>query len=511
MSAPITITNARIWTAAQPQPTATSIRMANGRITALDSPEQPGDILINAQGRFIIPGMIDSHVHLLVGGESLHRLDLSDISTRADFEAGIARTHGVLPPGDWLIASGWSDANLAADGLPDHTWLAAAGDRPTVAYRSDLHAALVNQPILEMLDLNDVPPGGHVVRDVKTGRPTGLLVEAVAWHMLNPMIPRADAKAKQQALLAAVDHCHRMGLTMVGTMEYQRDVQSVFEPLREALSLRCMVTLLDRQWPLDTSFGQTFAHDDRLAVIGYKAFVDGTVGSRTARMFEDYTDDPGNRGMLVELARDGHLHAWARQVADAGLSPSIHAIGDEAVHLALDAVHDLSAAAPPARIEHAQQVARDDITRFAGRIASMQPLHKADDGRIAVKRLGAERLCGCYPFRALLDAGALLAFGSDWPVVSCDPLRGMHTAITGLTSEGAAFLPEENLTAEQTLRAYTIDAACALGQDQLGHLAPGCLADLVMLDRDPLTCNWAQHTPRVAMTVACGEIVWQGD
>ncbi len=508
MSRPLHISNARIWTADASRPHASSIRLADGKIAGLDVVPEATDEAIDAEGRTLIPGMIDAHLHLLVGGEALRQVDLSDVTTRGMFEAAIATQHDQLPADEWLIAGRWSDANLSVEGPPDHTWLRQAGNRPAIAYRSDLHAVLVNEAVMAMLDLTADPPGGHIVRDPGNGNPTGLLLEAAAWHMLNPLVPKATPEAKRHALTAAQAHCHQLGLTTVGSMEYQRDVEQVYAPSRDALTLRCIITLLDRTWPLDTTFGETFDNDDHLAVIGYKAFVDGTLGSRTARMFEPYADDPGNRGLLVELARDGQLNAWAERVADAGLSPSIHAIGDEAVHLALNAVAHLPAQCR-ARIEHAQQIAEDDIKRFAGIVASMQPVHKADDGRIAEARLGRNRLPGCFAFRSLINAGARLAFGSDWPVVACDPLQGVRAAVTGLTWAGKPFLTEQNLTVEESLLAYTSGAAEALGQSRIGRLAVGNEADIVMLDRDPFACDWSRDMPSVVLTVAGGRIVWE--
>jgi hypothetical protein len=228
-------------------------------------------------------------------------------------------------------------------------------------------------------------------------------------------------------------------------------------------------------------------------------------------MFEDYSDDPGNRGLLVELAAGGHLNEWAQAVAQHGLSPAMHAIGDEAVRLALDAAAATPGAAQP-RIEHAQHIRSGDLARFKGRVASMQPLHKADDGRYIDQRLGRERAKWAFAFRALRDAGAILAFGSDWPVVSCDPLLGMRAAITGLTMDDQPFGTEQNLSVEQTLMAYTLGAAMALNMPYAGVLTADSRrqADCVMLDIDPFTSDWARRPPRVLMTIAGGEVVFDG-
>jgi predicted amidohydrolase YtcJ len=185
----------------------------------------------------------------------------------------------------------------------------------------------------------------------------------------------------------------------------------------------------------------------------------------------------------------------------------MHAIGDEAARMALDVIDEIEVACRP-RIEHAQQLHPSDIPRFRGRIASMQPLHKADDCRYVRKRMGDERLAGTFAFQSLSDAGAILAFGSDWPVVSCDPLQGMRAAITGLTFDEKPFGVEQNLSVEQTLRAYTQGAAFALGVEDAGILKIGAVGDLVILDRDPFSADWRNAPPEVSATIAGGQIVY---
>jgi predicted amidohydrolase YtcJ len=565
------IHNARIWTGDTARPWANGITISGGRVVSLGNDEatvsrgRAGTSVvspavkaraIDARGRVIVPGLIDSHMHLLMGGRSLSELDLSHVRSREEFEQAIARAHAQLPPGRWLIARGWSQENWPDRAMPDKSWLAACKKvsgvrcqvtarvqefhesalpdtchlspdtsletslaRPCVCYRMDMHAAVVNEPVLEMCGAakRSDPEGGCIVR-VEDREPTGLMIEAALWQLVNPLIPEPDAQAKRECLLSAQKHCHAMGLTAVGSMEYARDVEEVYCRLREQLTLRCRLTLLDRDWggrPMSFDYGRDFPADDRLAVIGYKAYIDGTLGSRTARMLADYADDPGNRGMLVELAAAGTLRDWACAVADAGLSPSMHAIGDEAARLALDmaqavaGIDRVNERDSRPRIEHAQQIDAEDIPRFRGRIASMQPLHKADDARYVERRLGSERTAGTFAFRRLLDAGAMLAFGSDWPVVSCDPILGMRAAITGLTLDDKPFGIEQNLTVEETLRAYTAGAAHCLQLDALtGVLSEGMLGDLVMFDIDPFTADWAKRPPRVIMTVIGGEVMF---
>jgi hypothetical protein len=508
----LSIVNARIWTGDPSKPWADSISIRDGRVESLEV-LRPSPRTIDGLGRTISPGLIDAHMHLLMGGLALAELDLAPARSRRDFERMVAHRHARLAPGEWLIARGWSSENWPGSELPTKAWLIAAGDRPTVCWRMDHHAALVNDAVLARCDLRTPIEGGAIQRDPVTGQPTGLMVESAAWRLIKPLIPEPRAAARKAALLAAQSHAHRFGLTTVGSMEYARDLEQVFAPLRDELTLRSRITLLDRPLghePIDDAFAKSFPNDDQLAVIGFKTFLDGTLGSRTARMLADYDDDPGNRGMLVELAAAGRLKAWVAEVASGGWSPSMHAIGDEATRLALDAIADVDPAARP-RLEHAQHVDRADVPRFAGVFASMQPLHKADDCRYVERRLGRRRLEGTFAFRSLLEAGAQLAFGSDWPIVSCDPLAGMRTAITGLTLDGRVFAPEQNITIEQALRAYTVTAARCLGLAHAGRLVRGAAGDLVMYDLDPIAADWITRPPRCVLTVAGGRVVFEGD
>jgi len=537
-------------------------------------------------GEFVCPAFIDSHVHLLLGGRALSHAHLAGVSSREEFENVIRAKHQSLPNDVWLEASGWDQGNWqehsqrharmdaqmnasvnasvnaqmntqtqtqinsstqihtqknSSQNMPDHTWLASCGNRPAIAWRMDQHVCVVNRAALNIIaqrhDLLRDPVGGTIARD-SAGNPTGLLLEQAAWKLAVPCVPEPNSAALRQAAHAAARHLHAHGIATVGSMEYSRDLISTLSPLRHELNLRIRATILDREWPVDWSVGQCVAADDTLRIIGFKSFIDGTLGSRTARMLEPYCDAPDQLGMFVELAESGKLSDWLRAGLSRGWSMSMHAIGDAALRAALDAADaaelfsdtttganetyidapshstgKISAAnathinrsRESLRIEHGQTAHTNDIARCKDRWLSMQPLHKYFDAAPALTRLGTARMDRFFSFQQFNEAGARLAFGSDWPIVEPDCLQAMQTAITGATAGGAFTRPEASITSEIALKAFTCNAAqCLRASDTCGTLKVGHAADIVSLDRDPLTMDWSKHKPNIRFTCVAG-------
>ena len=497
-----------------------AITIQNGQISAItpedDRPMDEGSI--DAQEAWVHPGFVDAHVHLVMSGLAARSLDLTGVSSRSDFETRIAQQHAELPPEAWLIANGWLESDWDAAAIPDLSWLAAAGERPTVCWKRDQHAVLVNEPVLELVrQKGAVPPGGEIVTDAQ-GRQTGLLLESAAWEMVIPLIPTPSIQEQREATLKATRYLASKGVVAVGAMEYAQTTVEILDPIRNELAVAVLVTMLDRTLPLDAALAelQQVHNDDRLAIIGCKAFLDGTFGSRTAAMLQDWSDEPGNTGMLVELAQRGELNAWIQEVIDAGLSPSMHAIGDRAARLALDTADHADHYALEhghmrqlLRIEHCQMVHPDDLPRFAGRVASMQPLHVRDDGRAALSRLGAERMEEFFPTRALSESGAILAFGSDWPIAPPDPIEAIRAAIDGCSHDGRNVIPHGTIDPETALAAHTTGARVALGMAPAA-IQPGEAADIVLLDTDPLTSNWTDAPPVVLKTISSGRLTYDG-
>ncbi len=506
------ITNAHIWTGDPLRPWAKQMTIVDGRVESLNH-ESPASArcsdTLELRGAWILPGLIDSHAHLLMGGLFMRRLDLSLAKSRDDFDRLIASHTAQLASDQWLEAFGWNEQHW--DGTrPDLTWLRAAGDRPAIAWRCDQHVALVNQPVLDLLDLRSDIAGGTIVRDA-LGHPTGLLIEQAAWKVLNPRIPSPTHAMRQQACRDACAHMLSLGVTTVGAMEYLDDIEQVLAPARDdrSLTLRIRATVLDRDRPLAFARADAIRGDDFLRIIGFKSFADGTLGSSTAAMLDDYCDATSTterRGSLMEHALEGTLAEWMHEVLHAGYSPSVHAIGDRALAELLRA----AIASDPqlrTRFEHAQTVHPDSIARFRNRLISMQPFHKATDAPLARTRLGDHRNNRLFQFRSFLTAGARLAFGSDWPIASADPLEGMRIAITGQALDGKTYGENQNLTAREAIAAYTTGAAeCLSSAQHLGQLTPGSHADFVALDRNPLACNWMDESPQVLMTAVQGVV-----
>jgi predicted amidohydrolase YtcJ len=494
-----TFTNARIWTADPSRPHATSVTFRDGGIVALDAPAT-GDV-VNMDGRWIGPAFIDAHLHLTLGAATLAQCNLGGCASRAEFEARIATHAAALDASGerdaWLVGFGWNEADWRGE-APTRAWLSAAGARPAVAWRMDQHACVVNDAALARLDTTPIE-GGEIEREL------GIFREQAAWKRVIPAIPSPSLAAKRANLAKATAYLHSLGIGSVGSMEYLCDIRDVYVPARDALTLRVHATVLDRDWPIAQPPKLPHESSESFRIIGMKSFADGTLGSRTAWMLEPYSDKPETSGLAMEHALRGELAQWMRAVQDMGLSPSVHAIGDRAARELIDAM-DACADAPAPRFEHAQTLHPREVPRLAGRYASMQPLHKADDARLALSRLGPSRIERFFAFRALLAHGARLAFGSDWPIVSPDPMLGIKAAVTGLDLDGRPFATEHSISVHDALVAYTRAAAEMLDLPG-GVLAPGRAADLVVLDRSPFEVDWTRESPRVEGTFVAGRRV----
>jgi predicted amidohydrolase YtcJ len=529
--APVTlaVVNARVWTGDARQPWAEAIAVSGKEIAAVGLGSEirkrlAGDTqVIDAHGQMVVPGFIDSHIHFIDGGFRLASVQLRDAKTPEEFVARIREFAKSVPAGGWITGGDWDHENWGGQ-LPHRDWVdAVTPDLPVWVNRLDGHMALANSAALRAAGITAAtpdPPGGTIVRDAD-GEPAGVLKDN-ALGIVERVVPAPSPEMLDRALDAAMRYVAERGVTSVHHMGSWEDVET-FERAKHAGRLR---TRIYAAVPLATweRLRDTVAArgrgDDWLRLGALKGFVDGSLGSHTAAFYEPFSDTPNDKGLLVNTPEQ--LYAWTSGADRAGLHVLVHAIGDRAIGLQLGiferVARENGARDRRFRIEHAQHIAPADIPRFAalGVIPSMQPYHAIDDGRWAEKVIGPERIKTTYAFRSLRDAGARLAFGSDWFVAPPSPLEGIYAAVTRRTLDDRnpnGWVPEQKITVEDALRAYTSGGAYAeFAESRKGTLEPGRLADFVILDRDltrvsPETIRGV----KVLMTVAGGKVVYEGE
>jgi predicted amidohydrolase YtcJ len=526
------ILNAAVHTMDKAQPTAEAVAVLGNRIAAVGSTAEirplagPRTRLIDAGGKLVLPGFNDSHVHFLSGGFSLANVDLRDASSTEEMARRLKEYARKLPKGRWILGGDWDHEKWPGAPLPTKEMIdAATPDNPVFVSRLDGHMALANSLALKLAGVTKEtkdPPGGVVVKDPKTGEPTGVLKDG-AESLVDRVVPDKTFDEKHIAGKAACDHAASVGVTSVTDMSADGDV-GLYQYMLERGELKTRMYAIRSivSWETLAKTGVRAAFgSDRLRIGGLKGFADGSLGSTTAYFFEPYNDAPNTRGLLFDqMLPEGIMLKRVEGADKVGLQVMIHAIGDEANMRILD-IYKEAAAKDGARdrrfrIEHAQHLRPSEIARFGSQkvIASMQPYHAADDGRWCNKRIGPERSKGTYAFRSLLNAGAVLAFGSDWTVATLNPMEGLKAAVTRQTLDGKhpdGWIPEQKLTLDEAVHAYTVGSAYAEFADGVkGSITQGKLADLVMIDRDLYKINPAEiDRAKVLLTVMDGQIVWE--
>jgi len=520
---------------------AQAVAIANGHILAVGSSTEIESYagrntkVVDLKGRLAVPGLIDSHAHFIGGGFQLLTVDLKDARSEREFTRRIAEKARTLEPGRWLLGGGWDEQAWASATLPTRQMIdAVTENHPVFLSRYDGHAALANSLALKLAGVTRATPdpvGGVIVRDA-AGEPTGIFKDA-AQNLIGRAIPRPTEAAMTEALHAALAEAARVGLTSIHSITVDGDswngsFTGEIQLLRRAelegwLTCRMYEIVPITDWAKLRDAGlEHNMGDDFIKLGAVKGFADGSLGSATAWMYEPFADDPGNRGIPLPLMNPpAKMEGIASGADQAQIQICIHAIGDRAIAEILDMYERLggaNAATHRFRIEHAQHMRPQDFARFAklGIIASMQPYHAIDDGRWAEKRLGPERLKWSYAWRSMLDAGAPLAFGSDWPVAPLSPILGIYAAVTRATLDGKhpdGWFPEQRLTVEEALRGYTQGSAYAAFQEnEKGTIAPGKLGDVVVLSDDLFTIPPAKiKDTHVIMTIVGGKIVYEVD
>lgn len=516
----------KIWTANKSQPWAQAIAIRGDSIAAVGSENEvlswkgdKTDISRYDTNQLIVPGFIDTHTHFVEAGFALSSVQLRDAKTKEEFVKRIGDFAKTVKPGTWILGGVWDHENWGGE-LPDRSWIdAVTPDNPVWISRLDGHMSLANSAALKAAGITDKVKdvtGGTIVRD-KKGRVTGVLKDN-AKDLVDKVVPAAPDEAEDRALEAAMNYAAAQGVTSAHSMY---GYNSAFERAHAANKMitRIYACRMLNDWKeLKAKIDAEGRGDKWLTIGGLKAFVDGALGSHTAAFFKPFSDSPKDSGFFVNPEQQ--LYSWTKSADSAGLHVMIHAIGDKAIYTLLNIFEKVEkengAKDRRFRIEHAQHIQPSDIPRFAALnvIASMQPYHAIDDGRWAEKVIGHERSKTTYAFRSLMDAHAKVVFGSDWPVAPATPLEGIYAAVTRRTLDDKnpdGWFPEQKISVEQALKAYTLDAAYSSFDEKIkGSLETGKLADLVVLNKNIFSI--APETIREASvinTVVGGKVVFE--
>jgi hypothetical protein len=537
--ADLIVTNARVYTVNPQQKWAEAIAVRGDKIVAVGDRKQieslggPQTRVIDGGHRLLLPGFVDCHIHFMDGSLGLTRVDLNDAGTVAEIQKRVKTYAEAHPDEPWIQGMGWTYPTFGPGALPNKKILDdAVPDRPVYLVAFDGHSSWANSKALALagIDRNTPdPPNGKIVRD-ENGEATGALKEA-AGDLVARKTPAPTRAERLDALRKGIREANRVGLVRVHSAGQDFEYLDLYDELRKSgeLSLRFYVAyfldppgLTPKSVALIEDARRRYRpSDDWIATGAVKTMLDGVVEAHTAAMLEPYSDDPKQSGKLFwdpEKFRANIADLDAR-----GLQIFTHAIGDKAVRLALDAyqnaaeVNKTTDARP--RIEHIETISAADIDRFGklGVIASMQPLHSYPDDdtlNIWARNIGPERASRPWVWNSIQDKGGVLAFGSDWPVVTLNPWKGVQTAVTRQTSEGdppGGFVPRQRLSLEDAIRAYTLGAAFAGRREKTeGSLEAGKLADFILLDQDLLKIEPSQiDKTEVLFTVVGGKIVYQ--
>jgi hypothetical protein len=519
----VAYTNARIWTGAGSQPTHGALGTIGDRIAAVGEDAVRAAAgshtrVMDLGGAFVMPGLTDCHMHFVLGSMSLGQVALDRATTPAAFKQLIAAAARALPKGEWLHGGGW-DADRWDGTMPTRQWIdAVTPDTPVAVRRYDLHMVLLNSVAMRLAGIDRSTaeiPGGVIGRDAN-GEPTGIFKDTAS-DMVFSRIPPATPAQIDGAVRRGIALALSKGLTQVHCTEVD---WVAFESMRRlrpagAPGLRFYIYHPLADWTKTRALIQEEGRGDEwLRWGGCKVVFDGSLGSRTALFYKPYLDDPCTRGIVVTQRAD--LLAWMGEADRAGLQVTAHAIGDEANDVVLDTMAEVVAANGQRdrrfRIEHAQHLSESAIPRFERQavIASVQPYHAIDDGRWVARCLGADELSRTYAFGDLLKSGARVCMGSDWPVATLDPLTGIKAAVLRETLDGKnphGWFPEQRTTLEQALAGYTSEAAYAgFTEKSTGRIAPGLLADFIVLDRDLFAIDPETLTDaKVLRTIVGGE------
>ncbi|MGC4038140.1 MAG: amidohydrolase [Chitinophagaceae bacterium] len=497
--------NTKVWTGDSAKPFVSSIAVSGNKIVYAGddytSYKSDSTLIIDCAGKMIVPGFIDNHTHFLSGGYNLASVNLRVAKSKEDFIRILRQYCDSLKDDRWILGGDWDHEAWGGE-LPDRRWIdSITGNHPLFVSRYDGHMAFANTKALSLAGINKqsiTPAGGQIIKD-KSGELTGVFKDE-AMSLIANKIPLPSEKELDEYLDRAVQHAFENGITQVTDMSslggwpdletYRRN----YKTKNPGLRIYSFVPIATWQ-RLDSFCKVNGKGDDMLRWGGLKGFVDGSLGSTTAWFYQPYLDAPASTGLQV--TDTNQLRKWVLSADSAGLHIAVHAIGDHANDFILGVFAEAEQKTPGKdhrfRIEHAQHLTQNAIPRFADLhvIASMQPYHAIDDGRWAYKRLDDARLKGTYAFKSLLDAKAIVTFGSDWTVAPLKPLEGIYAAVTRITLDDKnpdGWYPAQKISVEQALKCYTINNAYAGFQEyKVGKIKEGMLADFVVLSDNLFT------------------------
>jgi len=543
-AADLILIHARVYTVNPAHTWAEALAIRDGKLLAVGTDKEieqyrrPSTTVIDAKNRLVLPGLTDCHVHFLDGSFALRQIDLEGAKDLAEIQRRVKAYANAHPHDAWLLGRGWSYPLFPPTGLPNKKDLdAIIADRPVYLDGFDGHSWWANSKALEAAHITKDtpdPPGGAIVRDPNTGEPTGAIKEDAADAVVRRAIPDPGRETKLKALRAGLKHANELGITRVhvmgGVNPGAGDLSDadLLEELRKNgeltvrfyLAYRVEPPLVTDEQIADIERARERYHDDWIAVGGVKIFMDGVIETHTAAMLQPYSDDPSLSGQL--LWDPERYRILVAELDRRGIQVFTHAIGDRAIQTTLDAYENAARVNGTKdarhRIEHIEDAAASDIPRFGslGVIASMQPLHAyPDDDTLTVwaRNVGPERAHRGWAWRSIQAAGGLLAFGSDWPIVTLSPWPGLQNAVTRKTTEGepqGGWIPSERLSIQEAIKGYTINAAFAGHREKReGSLEPGKVADLIVVSQNLFKVDPARiRKTKVLLTMVGGKVVY---
>jgi len=545
VAADTVVVNARIYTLNTGQPWAEALAIRGGEILAVGTAQQISPMrdahtrVIDAGGRLVLPGFVDSHIHFLEGSLNAQWMVIDYNATLPELQAQLKAYAAENPEKKWILGRGWSYPMFGAAAIPDKKYLdEVISDRPVYLEGFDGHTWWANSKALQAGGITrrtPDPPGGYFGHDPKTGELNGVVKEDAADALIEPMIPPPSREERLSALRASLKEANRVGLVRVhcasNLLERESDWDNadLYDQLWRsgALTLRMYMayymsppSLTDKDLSAIEE-GRRRYHDEWISLGAVKFFADGVIESHTAALLAPYSDDPTQSGKL--LWDPAEYTKAVTELDRRGFQVFTHAIGDRAIRTALDAYeaaqktnHTTDARH---RVEHIETVSAADIPRFGqlGVIASFQPLHAYPDDdtlKVWARNVGPERAQRAWAWHSIESHGGRLAFGSDWPVVTMNPWPGVQTALTRQTTEGQppdGFVPQERVSLEDAIKAYTLGAAFAGHREKTeGSLEPGKVADLIVLSQDLFKTEPTEIAKtEVLLTMVGGKVVYQ--